>query len=264
MKTINAFSINMNQRIRLLEEISANAWPAPYTIFHDGWLLRYANGYTRRANSAMPLYRASGDLEAGVTFAERFYNDRALPTFFKMTTAAEPMNLDEYLGERGYSVVARTSVQSVRLSDHMPDPELHDGDIDVRTYPSIHWLEAAATMNRVNPMYHNLVRQMLTEHLLQQALFVMVWDGTRPIATAMIVLERGFAGIFDVVVHKDYRGYGCGRKLVAYALWLAQQEGAHTAYLQVMLNNERAWRLYAKLGFTEEYQYWYREKPLPV
>ncbi|MEM6528020.1 MAG: GNAT family N-acetyltransferase [Chloroflexota bacterium] len=264
MRPVNAFSINASRKIRLLEEISANAWPAPYTIFRDGWLLRYANGFTRRANSVIPLYRASDNLEQSIAFAECFYNDRALPTFFKMTDAAEPTHLDEYLGELGYSVVARTSVQTLHLQPLTLEPELRNADMDVRTYPSIHWQEATNNMNRVNPMYHNLVRQMLTEHLLQHGIFVLVWEGTRPIATAMIVIERGFAGIFDVVVDKDYRGHGYGRKLMTYALWLAQQEGAHTAYLQVMLNNQRAWRLYNSLGFEEEYQYWYREKPLPV
>jgi len=39
-----------------------------------------------------------------------------------------------------------------------------------------------------------------------------------------------------------------------------KENGAQYAYLQVMLNNAPALRLYSKLGFQEEYRYWYRLK----
>ena len=41
------------------------------------------------------------------------------------------------------------------------------------------------------------------------------------------------------------------------------RNGAHTSYLQVMLNNPAALSLYAKVGYQEAYQYWYRTSPLP-
>jgi len=42
--------------IQRIEELSMNALPALSTVFLNGWILRFSNGYTRRANSVNPIY----------------------------------------------------------------------------------------------------------------------------------------------------------------------------------------------------------------
>lgn len=78
--------------IRHLEELSINAWPALHQVLSDGWLLRAANGYTRRANCVWPLYSTNLPLDARITECENFYESRGLAPTFKMTRLRCPPN----------------------------------------------------------------------------------------------------------------------------------------------------------------------------
>jgi ribosomal protein S18 acetylase RimI-like enzyme len=69
-------------------------------------------------------------------------------------------------------------------------------------------------------------------------------------------------GLFNIAVHKEYRRNGLGQALVASILERARGLGAEQAYLQVVEANEAARSLYAKIGFADEYRYWYRKKAL--
>ena len=84
--------------IRRLEELSLNAWPSLETILYDGWALRFAAGYTRRANSVHPLYPSLDDDEEKARLCLRLYRDRGLPAVFKLTPAA---TIDGLLGRLG-------------------------------------------------------------------------------------------------------------------------------------------------------------------
>ena len=74
----------------------------------------------------------------------------------------------------------------------------------------------------------------------------------------MGVVQDKFVGLFDIVTDATYRNRGYGFQLVSDMLAWEKERGAQAAYLQVMLNNPPALRLYSKLGFKESYPYWYR------
>ncbi len=52
----------MTEQTLLYENLSFNTHPALVTEKYDGWLIRYSNGYTKRANSVSPLGESSIDL----------------------------------------------------------------------------------------------------------------------------------------------------------------------------------------------------------
>lgn len=76
-------------------------------------------------------------------------------------------------------------------------------------------------------------------------------------ACASAAIEHGYALIQNVIVKEDMRGLGLGKKLCSALIAKAKEEGAGHAYLQVLQNNEVAYKLYEKLGFTKAYGYWY-------
>ena len=77
-------------------------------------------------------------------------------------------------------------------------------------------------------------------------------------ACGFCTIERGYAGLFNVVVGEQWRGMGFGREICRSLLSAANNEGAHTAYLQVIKENHIAVGMYEKLDFKALYSYWYR------
>jgi len=105
----------MTNKILLYEELSINAHPALQTQVYDGWVLRFANGYTGRANSVYPLYPSSLDLHEKITECERRYFAQELPAIFKLTDA--DMDIDKVLEEMGYIVDRPTYVMEMDLQN---------------------------------------------------------------------------------------------------------------------------------------------------
>lgn len=71
------------------------------------------------------------------------------------------------------------------------------------------------------------------------------------------VMDRGYLGIYGVFVDPDFRRRGYGETITRELMAYGKKQGCTTAYLQVEMDNERAWTLYDKIGFREIYQYWY-------
>src|SRR5512139_3235090 len=100
-----------------LEELSMNAWPALKTHLYDGWVLRFANGYSKRANSVHPIYPSTLPVEEKIAFCESLYGREGLPSVFKLTPASRPDSLNRELEKRGYEKRDETSVQILELGE---------------------------------------------------------------------------------------------------------------------------------------------------
>jgi hypothetical protein len=91
---------NPNQVLHI-EELSMNAHPALKTALYDGWVLRFSNGYTKRANSVNPIYPSALPFEEKIEHCENAYHRQNLPVVFKLTSELAG-TLDSLLENRGY------------------------------------------------------------------------------------------------------------------------------------------------------------------
>ncbi len=250
--------------IRTLEELSINAWPSLETLLYGGWVLRFANGYTRRANSINPLYPSASSgrrpstrgVEEKLAACEAMYRSKNLRVIFKMTRAVFPEDLDGILERKGYEAEATTSVQVLDLRG-AETPTNRKVKLDESLTEQ--WLDDFCRLNTVVAQHRRTMTQML-ERIAPSRCFITLREEDRTVACGLAVAETGFVGLFDLVTDAAFRNRGLGKELVLNLLDWGKQKGAARAYLQVMMNNAAALQLYDKLGFKEVYQYWYRVK----
>ncbi len=241
---------------KIIEEVSLNAWPCLRQMLYDGWILRFANGYTRRANSVNPIYEGVQDVAEKIRRCEQIYQSKQLRTVFKITPFVHPANLDDVLAESGYEKEAPTSVQTLDLANISAQTTY---SIQQWAKPAPEWVDHFGRMNKVAPENVPALRAIL-DNIAAMTCFATVQNEDQTVSCGLGVLDGNHVGFFDIVTDPAHRGKGFGTGLMLNILHWAKQNGATKAYLQVMLNNPPALNLYEKLGFKEIYQYWYRVK----
>lgn len=240
-----------------IEELSMNALPAIQTYVYDGWILRFADGYTKRANSVNPIYSSSEELNSKIEKSENIYRDKNLKIVYKMTEQVSPENLDSILEKNGYFMDGLTSVQVLSLEDY--DVEIGHKAIVYDTLQD-KWFINFCKLNRIGEKDQLTLKKILNNIISKTCYFLLSNENDEILACGMCVLERDCIGLFDIVTTEEYRNRGYGSILIRNILQWGKDNGAKNAYLQVMLNNAPALKLYAKLGFEELYRYWYRIK----
>lgn len=243
--------------IQKIEALSMNAQPALKTVQKDGWILRFANGCTKRANSINPLYPACEELERKMEACEQMYCKQNLPVVYKLTAAACPSELDCSLHAKGYDYVGGTSVQTLSLSQIGEKPK---ADVESCHRQDRKWFDHYCHWNRVREADRQTLKQMF-DNIVAETCYMLIKDkdGT-PCACGLGVLEDGYIGLFNIVTNKKERKQGYGTQLIQSLLHWGKENGAAFAYLQVVRENKPALALYTKLGFEEKYTYWYRVK----
>jgi len=246
---------NAQDANRRLERLAFRARPSLETVDYDGWILRFAGGYTKRANSVNPHFGSTLPVSTKIAHCEAFYEERGLPAIFRLTRFSRPTELDRALTDAGYNVLDRSLVMTASLDRA---PGLETGK--VLRMSNDEWFAAFDRLRRLKPVERAIHRRVV-ESAQGTSYFAMIEQDGDPIACGLGVLVDGAVGLFDLFAGEAYRHRGHGTAIAGSILRWAVHRGARTGFLQIHSQNTPARRLYKGFGFEISYPYWYRVKP---
>ncbi|MFD9071930.1 GNAT family N-acetyltransferase [Streptomyces lasiicapitis] len=240
-----------------LARVTARSWPPVESEHLGGWELRAASGFTRRANSVLPVGDPGRPLDDALAFARRWYADRGLPAYVQTATGAEGTQelLCAELTERGWTreVSAEVWVGGLAAVGDL------DADADrvmlSRTVDEA-WL--GRYQRSAEPGPHML--KVLNGGPSVWFAAIPGTDGP-PAAIGRCVVDGRWAGFMAVEVDPAQRRAGLATAVMAALARRALEEGASAAWLQVEEDNGGARALYDGMGFAAHHSYHHYKEP---
>jgi ribosomal protein S18 acetylase RimI-like enzyme len=239
-----------------LEAVAAKGLRPAQTEHLGGWLLRADNGFTRRANSVLPLGRPERPLPDALAAAEAWYAERGLPVRLQVPIEGRRL-LDAELGELGWAPTARTQVFVARLDALLSAQGAADlPPVELGDRPDDAWL----SLYRGGAGLRDTGRALLTRH--DRLAFATARVDGRPVAVARGAVDDGWLGVMAVEVHPEHRRQGLATAVMAELWhWAITTHGATRSYLSVLADNTPAAALYERLGYWVHHEYHYRDHP---
>lgn len=227
-----------------------NAWPAPGTLLIGDWVVRFASGYSGRANSASPLKPGAELDETTLALIEELYRGDGLPPCIRLTPLAGAATAAAVIA-RGYRV--RDASFGMIAGTDAFEPKI-DPDVQLEARAGEDWIAGVAA-HQTGAKRHIGNLSAIVERIRLPAAFATLLIAGEPVAYGMAVSERGMAEIGSIVVDPAHRGHGFGRAIVGGLMSWANAMANEQAYLQVDQTNAVAIGLYRSLGFRQLYGY---------
>ena len=237
-----------------IEYAARHAWPSieekelPYGV------LRFAHGYTKRANS-MTLYSAYRlNARELVSQCEDFFCSRQQPAIVRISPFASMGRIDNYLSDCGYTIADPSRVMIAPLRIHRV-PRVHVLQVSRQA-----WLDAFYEIGGVNSEQREK-HESLLHTISGRTLFACLEnDAGEPVCCAIGILFNDVLGIFNLATSPAFKRRQFATLMVDALLSWGRENQATYAFLQVNEINNAAISLYAKMGFGTFYHYWYRIK----
>ncbi len=237
-----------------IEHAARHAWPSIEEKQLPYGLLRFAHGYTKRANS-MNLF--SNVYVDGIELAEQceeFFGRRKQPAIVRVPSFSSTSKLDRVLQGCGYNVTSPSRVMLKALSKSCSSSikPLH---LDINTWLDVYYEISGEELSQRD--IHTRLLRRVNGSPLYVCLENEVGD---PVCCAIAIFFNDVIGIYSVVTSPEFQRRQFATLLLDALLARGRRGRATHAFLQVEESNEAAIKLYNKLGFKTLYRYWYREK----
>ena len=237
--------------------VEVATWRPLEVVDVDGWRVGRSGGFTRRANSVLPV-SAPSDVPAALDRVEALYAPgRAV---FRVDADAQPPHLDALLEARGYARVAPTRVMVLDQPRAPGDrPRFPRGmRVQVADEPDEPWLTGWLGVKAGGGDVDAGRARALVVGTPATYLTARDDDGVAGVLRA--AYAGGWVALSSLMVAPRARRRGLATALTAAALQTAADRGVGRAFLQVEEGNAAAVALYARCGFALAYGYHYRER----
>ena len=128
------------------EERLVNVWPAVTTLMMQGWTLRFANGYSARANSASAIMQGAVMTPALLDEMERLFALEGLTPTVRVTPVADA-GTAEFLRSRGYKI----KDEALTMMRDLPHGEVQsDARVTLAASPHDAWLSGVSVRQQAS------------------------------------------------------------------------------------------------------------------
>ena len=234
-----------------LARVTARAWQPVESERLGDWELRASSGFTRRANSVLPLGDPGLPLDRALAQIRAWYERRGLPAYIQTATGAAGTQeeLCAELEARGWQ---REVSAEVRIGSLAAIGDLDTDVTRVRLARSFDeaWLQRYQRFGVPGPH----VLKVLSSG--PSVWFASVpGEGGVPAAIGRCVVDGRWAGFMAVEVDPALRRQGIATTVMTALARRALEEGASAAWLQVESDNEGARALHEGMGFAAHHRY---------
>ncbi len=254
--------MNSIEQVKTIQEIFLNSWPAKGYYFLNGWILRYNEGITDRANAVIPLNYTGNNLDDDIDEVERIYEKMNLKPSFMIHDYHEPKNLKSSLISRGYHVITPTKVMISSVQD-LTFPTIESNyDYNFCDKREREFSKFVIEFTHWTKDEQEIISNLTNRIIIPDKLFEIVRYNGLVIASMMGVLVRKrYLYIADVLVHPNFRRKHIASTMLYRLLqeW-TYKKGAKIVWLQVEEDNENAFNLYKNLGMNPIFEYSYLKK----